>query len=87
MPKQSSFRILEGCFLKATGFKPRLFREGAGPSSFGRGNCGQGLALPTSLPASEAEKEKKMNIIWVFYTMFDFSPFLPHFKYCEIMNF
>mgnify|MGYP001164294489 FL=1 len=64
--KQSSWRIFKGCFLKATGLIPRFFLDGrindcavkgatAGAVEGTPGCHGEGLELPTSLPASEAE--------------------------------
>ena len=64
MPKQSSFLTDKGCFLKATGLRPRSFREarldGADEANeAGMPGCqGDGIELPTSLPASEAEIDK-----------------------------
>ena len=64
MAKQSSFFTDWGCFLKATGFLVRSFRdtrfESPDEGNEGMPGCqGDGIELPTSLPASEAEKIKK----------------------------
>ena len=63
MPKQSSFLTDKGCFLKATGLRPRSFLEarldGPDEANDGMPGCqGEGIELPTSLPASEAEIDK-----------------------------
>ena len=74
MPKQSSFCTERGCLLKGLGLFPRSLREGRipplGPEMVGvaevgpiegvvmPGCHGEGIELPTSLPASEAEKRK-----------------------------
>ena len=56
--------MCKGCFLKANGLIPRFFLDGrrgaeagAVGAEEGRPGCqGEGLELPTSLPASEAVK-------------------------------
>ena len=58
--------MCKGCFLKANGLIPRFFLDGrrgaeagAVGAEEGRPGCqGEGLELPTSLPASEAAKNK-----------------------------
>ena len=67
--KQSSFLMWEGCFLKALGLQPLAFREGRVPTvgvavveeARTPGCHGEGMELPTSLPASEAVKELKLS--------------------------
>ena len=70
--KHSSFLICEGCFLKAFGLLPRIFRDALGPpilvgvATVGcrmPGCHGEGIELPTSLPASDAVKKNKKKLI------------------------
>ena len=63
IPKQSSCFTEMGCFLKATGFLKRSFLEtrieeaDEAIEAVGMPGCqGEGIELPTSLPASETEK-------------------------------
>ena len=63
IPKQSSCFTELGCFLKATGFLKRSFLEtrieeaDEAIEAVGMPGCqGEGIELPTSLPASETEK-------------------------------
>ena len=79
--------MFKGCFLKATGLIPRFFLDGrindcadkgaAGAVEGGPGCQGEGLELPTSLPASEAENRKywisSLSFIFRFQSIF----FLP----------
>ena len=71
--KHSSFLICEGCFRKAFGLLPRIFRDALGPPILVGvatppvgcrmpGCQGEGIELPTSLPASDAVKNKLQNI-------------------------
>ena len=66
--KHSSFLICEGCFRKAFGLLPRIFRDALGPPILVGvatppvgcrmpGCHGEGIELPTSLPASDAVKK------------------------------
>ena len=76
--------MFKGCFLKATGLIPRFFLDGrindcadkgaAGAVEGGPGCQGEGLELPTSLPASEAENRKywisSLSFIFRFQSIF-----------------
>ena len=65
IPKQSSFLTDKVCLLKATGFLNlsflvARFDEVDDAIEESPGCHGDGMELPTSLPASEAEKIKKV---------------------------